>query len=169
MKISVIVAHGKNYELGLNNKLLWHIPGDLKNFKNLTRGHHILMGRKTFESIGTALPHRTSLVISSNFDTNLFNNTNNVFSFKNVNNGINFARENKENELFIIGGAKIYNEFEFTVDNYYITEVDYSCEADVYLKPINFDDYILTDFTIHPKTKTSPSWKFKKFVRKNDF
>ena len=57
MEISMIVAHGKNYEMGLKNKLLWNIPEDLQNFKNLTMGHHILMGRKTFESIGKPLPN----------------------------------------------------------------------------------------------------------------
>lgn len=167
MKISVIVAHGKNYELGLNNELLWNIPEDLKHFKNLTVGHCILMGRKTYESIGKPLPYRTSLVISSSFDTSKFENTvfNSVYNFKNVEDAITFAKKIKENELFIIGGARIYNEFNFLVDTYYITEVDYEGKADVYLKPFDLENYILTDFTIKPKTKTSPQCIFKTFVR----
>ncbi|RXJ75024.1 hypothetical protein CRV03_14100, partial [Arcobacter sp. F155] len=65
MKISMIVAYGKNWEIGLNNQMLWHISEDFKNFKQITSGHHILMGRKTFESIGKPLPNRTSLVLST--------------------------------------------------------------------------------------------------------
>ena len=58
MIVSIIVAYGNNYEIGKNNTLLWNIPQDLKNFKNLTTNHHIIMGRKTFESIGKPLPNR---------------------------------------------------------------------------------------------------------------
>lgn len=171
MKISVIVAHGKNYELGLKNKLLWHIPEDLKHFKNKTIGHSVLMGRKTYESIGKPLPYRTSLVISSSFDITKYENTifNGVWSFKDIEDAVSFARKIKETELFIIGGASIYNNLNCIVDTYYITEVDYEGEADVYLKPVDLENYILTDATIKPKTKTSPQCFFKTFVRKEDF
>ena len=65
MKISMIVAYGKNWEIGLDNQMLWHISEDFKNFKTITSSHHILMGRKTFQSIGKPLPNRTSLVLSN--------------------------------------------------------------------------------------------------------
>lgn len=164
MNISLIVAHGKNYELGLNNQLLWNIPEDLKMFKQLTSGHHILMGRKTFESIGRPLPNRVSLIISkSGFDTSNFNNT---FSFPTFDLAIEHAMEQFENELFIIGGAQIYNTFIDKANTLYISEVDYDGEADAFLKPINYDNYSLVEEVLFDKTSTTPAWKFKKFIKK---
>ena len=95
MKVSMIVAYGKNYQIGLNNALLWHIPEDLKNFKRLTNGHHILMGRKTFESIGFPLPNRTSVVLSQNgfsFDG--------VHTFKEIQEALDFCKQNEEEEVY---------------------------------------------------------------------
>ncbi|MCD5968824.1 dihydrofolate reductase, partial [Riemerella anatipestifer] len=65
---TIIVAMGKNNEIGVNNQLLWHLPKDLKHFKNLTSGHPIIMGRKTYESIGKPLPNRTNIVVSQKND-----------------------------------------------------------------------------------------------------
>lgn len=172
MKVSMIVAYGKNWEIGLNNEMLWHISEDFKNFKNITSGHHILMGRKTFESIlnisakhnplgvGKVLPNRTSLVLSNgdfdHEDAHIFNDIQKAFDF---------AKENKENELFIIGGAKIYETLFPYVDKMYLTQVDFEGEADAFLKPIDFSKWELIEEKNHAKiikdnkTKT-PAWKF---------
>ena len=167
MKISMIVAYGKNWEIGLNNEMLWHISEDFKNFKTITSGHHILMGRKTFESIGKPLPNRTSIVLSnSGFKHE------GVHTFNDIQEAFNFARESAEEELFIIGGANIYETLFPYVDKMYLSEVDFEGVADAFLKPIDFSILDLAEeksydaIIEHGKTK-SPAWKFKVWVKKD--
>jgi len=167
MKISMIVAYGKNWEIGFNNQMLWHISEDFKNFKSITSGHHILMGRKTFESIGKALPNRTSLVLSnSGFEHE------GVHTFTDVQEAFNFARQSAEEELFIIGGANIYETLFPYVDKMYLSEVDFEGVADAFLKPIDFSTWDLEkeksydEILEHGKIK-SPAWKFKVWVKKD--
>lgn len=164
INISMIVAHGKNYELGLNNKLLWNIPEDLKKFKELTTGHHILMGRKTFESIGRPLPNRVSLVLTrSGFDTSKYGGG--AITCESFGLASEIAADNGDNEMFIIGGAQIYNTYIDKADTLYISEVDYDGPADAYLKPINYDDYQLIEEDEYAATETTPFWRFKKLIR----
>ena len=167
MKISMIVAYGKNWEIGLNNQMLWHISEDFKNFKTITSGHHILMGRKTFESIGKPLPNRTSLVLSnSGFEHE------GVHTFSDVQEAFNFARQSAEEELFIIGGANIYETLFPYVDKMYLSEVDFEGQADAYLKAIDFSTWDLQeeksyDEIIENGKVKSPAWKFKVWVKKD--
>ncbi len=167
MIVSMIVAYGKNWEIGLNNQMLWHISEDFKNFKKITSGHHILMGRKTFESIGKPLPNRTSLVLTrGEFEHE------GVHTFDDVQKAFNFAREAGEEELFIIGGANIYETLFPYVDKMYLSEVDYEGEADAYLKEIDFSTWDLAQQKNYEailedgKLKT-PAWKFKVWVKKD--
>jgi dihydrofolate reductase len=167
MKISIIVAYGKNWEIGLNNEMLWHISEDFKNFKAITSGHHILMGRKTFESIGKPLPNRTSIVLSNSGFT-----SEGVHTFSDIQEAFNFARKNAEEELFIIGGANIYETLFPYVDKMYLSEVDFEGVADAFLKPIDFSTWDLAEEKFydeiieHGKIK-SPAWKFKVWVKKD--
>jgi len=167
MKISMIVAYGKNWEIGLNNQMLWHISEDFKNFKTITSGHHLLMGRKTFESIGKPLPNRTSIVLSqSGFKHE------DVYTFDNIQKSLDFAREAGEEELFIIGGANIYKTMFPYVDKMYLTEVDFEGNADAFLDEIDFSMWDLTEekdheaILIDEKVK-SPAWKFKVWIKKD--
>jgi dihydrofolate reductase len=168
MKISMIVAYGKNWEIGLNNQMLWHISEDFKNFKAITSGHHILMGRKTFESIGKPLPNRTSLVLTrGDFAQE------SVETFNDVQEAFNFARANAEEELFIIGGANIYETLFPYVDKMYLSEVDYDGEADAYLKEIDFSTWDLTEQKDYDAilnedgSVKTPAWKFKVWIKKD--
>ncbi len=167
MKISMIVAYGKNWEIGLNNQMLWHISEDFKNFKTITSGHHILMGRKTFESIGKPLPNRTSLVLSrGEFEQE------GVYSFNEIQKALDFARANGEEELFVIGGANIYETMFDYVDKMYLSEVDFDGEADAYLKEIDFSSWDLVEQKEYEEIKDgekvkSPAWKFKVWVKKD--
>ncbi len=167
MKISMIVAYGNNWEIGLDNQMLWHISEDFKNFKTITSGHHILMGRKTFESIGKPLPNRTSLVLSKGgFEHE------GVHTFAEVQDAFNFARENGEEELFIIGGANIYKTLFPYVDKMYLSEVSFSGEADAFLEPIDFSTWDLAqekeyDEIVEDDVQKSPAWKFKVWVKKD--
>ena len=167
MKISMIVAYGKNWEIGLENQMLWYISEDFKNFKTITSGHHILMGRKTFESIGKPLPNRTSIVLSnSGFECE------GVHTFNDIQESIDFAREAGEEELFIIGGANIYESMFPYVDKMYLSEVDFVGKADAFLKKIDFTTWDLTQekeygkITLDGKVK-SPAWKFKVWIKKD--
>jgi dihydrofolate reductase len=160
MKISMIVAYGKNWEIGLDNQMLWHISEDFKNFKKITSGHHILMGRKTFESIGKPLPNRTSLVLSrGNFKHE------GVHTFNDIEKAFNFAKDNGEEELFIIGGADIYNMLFKYVDKMYLSEVDFEGKADAYLKEIDFTNWKIKEqkdyeAIVEDGKIKSPAWKF---------
>ena len=168
MKISMIVAYGKNWEIGLDNQMLWHISEDFKNFKTITSGHHILMGRKTFESIGKPLPNRTSIVLSRG---DFFHEG--VYTFSDIQEAFNFARSSAEEELFIIGGANIYETLFDYVDKMYLSEVDYEGKADAHLKEIDFSTWDLAEQKDYEalldedgKVK-SPAWKFKVYVKKD--
>ncbi|UTJ06133.1 dihydrofolate reductase [Arcobacter roscoffensis] len=168
MKISMIVAYGKNWEIGLDNQMLWHISEDFKNFKAITSGHHILMGRKTFESIGKPLPNRTSLVLTRGDFSH-----EGVHTFNNVQEAFDKARESGEEELFIIGGANIYESLFDYVDKMYLSEVDFEGEADAYLKEIDFSTWDLQEQREYEAIKNekgdiiSPAWNFKVWVKKD--
>lgn len=137
MRISLIVAKAENNAIGINNKLPWHLKDDLQNFKKITTGHHILMGRKTFESIGKALPGRMSLVISSEPRAN----QENVFWFSSIFRAIKQAERNGETELFIIGGEKIYKYALSLVDRIYLTEVKGDVKGDVFFPQLSLKNW----------------------------
>ncbi len=137
MRISFIVAKSENHVIGKNNKLPWHLKDDLQNFKRLTMGHHILMGRKTFESIGEALPGRMSLVISSEPRAA----SEQVIWFTSIFRAIKFAERNGESELFIIGGEKIFKYALSLVDRIYLTEVKATLEGDVYFPQLSLKNW----------------------------
>ncbi len=123
MAISMIVAASKNGVIGKNNQLLWHLPNDFKFFKDQTSGHPIIMGRKTFESIGKPLPNRTNIVISSDFEAE------GIMVVKNLDIAINRALK-INNDPFIIGGATIYELAYPVVDRIFLTVVDTELEGD---------------------------------------
>jgi dihydrofolate reductase len=137
MRISFIVAKSENNVIGRNNELPWHLKDDLQNFKKLTMGHHILMGRKTFDSIGKVLPGRMSLVISSDPKAN----GENVFWFNSIFRAIKQAERNGETELFIIGGEKIFKYALSLVDRIYLTEVKANVEGNVYFPQLSLKNW----------------------------
>jgi len=124
--ISMIASIGKNNEIGKNNKLIWHISEDMKFFKDTTMGHVVIMGRKTYESLPGSLPGRKMIVITSkNLDEE-------VQSVKDISLVLN-EYLNSEEEVFIIGGAKIYFEFLKYAKKLYLTEINAeSLDADSY-------------------------------------
>ena len=128
----MIAVIGKNRELGKDNKLLWYIPEDFKRFKKLTSGHTIIMGRKTFESIGKPLPNRINIVITRN---QLWSSLGCTVCYS-LEEGLIEAKKNN-NEIFIIGGAEIYKQGIRYADKLYLTLVDKEYpEADAF-----FPDY----------------------------
>lgn len=127
--ISIIAAIGKNRELGKDNKLLWHIPEDLKRFKQLTLNHPIIMGRKTFESIGRILPNRTNIVVTRDKEKEIEG----CIVVSSLEEAIKQAKNKKGNdEIFIIGGGQIFEQALPLVDKLYLTIVDAEFEADTF-------------------------------------
>lgn len=116
---SIIVAIGLENEIGYDNKLLWHLRDDLKNFKQVTYGNKIIMGRKTFESLPNLLPNRKHIVLTKNKITS---NYDNLEYYNNIELLINKYKDNEE-EVFIIGGEQIYKQFEEYASKIYLTRV----------------------------------------------
>ena len=131
--ISIIAAIGSNRELGKNNKLLWHIPDDLKRFKEITSGHPVIMGRTTFESLGNRpLPDRTNIIVTR--DKNY--QAKNCLITHSLDEAINVAQNYGKKEIFIIGGGKVYQQAINIADKLYLTIVRGQFEADTF-----FPDY----------------------------
>jgi len=133
MTVSIIVAIAKNFAIGKNNQLLWHLPGDMAYFKSITNGHHIITGRKNYISIPQKfrpLKNRTNLVLTKQ---NNFNEENCIIC-NSLEEAIIIAKNNDENEVFIIGGGQIYQEAlsKNMVDKMYITHVHENFEADTF-------------------------------------
>lgn len=139
MKVCLIAAVAENGAIGNNNQLIWHIPEDLKLFKRLTSGHHLLLGRKTFESIGRPLPNRISLVVSSGFAIEHPS----VQVVPDIRSGIDAALANGETTLFVAGGATIYDAClaQDLVDEMYITHVHKAFEADTFFPAIDLSEW----------------------------
>ncbi|RZL03802.1 MAG: dihydrofolate reductase, partial [Pedobacter sp.] len=114
--LSIVVAIAENNAIGRNNQLLWHLPADLKHFKQITTGNAIVMGRKTFESIGKALPNRKNIVITRQ----QIDFPEGVLTANSIEEAISLA---DENEMFIIGGAEIYRSILPKADRIFLTTV----------------------------------------------
>ena len=123
--------------MGKDNNLPWHLPADFKMFKETTREHCILMGRKTFESLKSPLPHRTNIVITSNKD---FLHEGIVIKHT-IEDGIDVARQKEEKELFIIGGANIFKQTFSLADRLYITRVHSTFDADTFFPEFNEEEW----------------------------
>lgn len=133
--ISIIAAIGKNRELGRGNDLIWHIKEDLKNFKNLTMGKYIVMGKNTYESLPKHLEGRKYIVLSSSLSE-----IENGLLFNDFNKLLEFIKDVDE-EVMIIGGVSIYKLFLPFADKLYLTEIDSEEKADVYFPDFNKEDY----------------------------
>jgi dihydrofolate reductase len=158
--ISMIWAMGKNNALGCRNRMPWYLPGDFAYFKRVTMGKPVIMGRKTFESIGKPLPGRTNIIITRDA------------GFKHEGciavNSIDGARAYAaEGEVFIIGGAEIYTAFLPLAHKLYITEIDHTFEADTYFPEIDYSQWELVSSEQGIKDEKNPyDYKFLVFERK---
>ena len=135
MKVSLIVAVSKNGIIGKDNDLIWHLPKDMKFFKDTTRNHHVLMGRKNFESIPhkfRPLPNRTNIIITR--QTNYF--AQGCITVNSIKDGLAIARKNGEKETFIIGGGEIYKIAleKKLVDKTYLTQIHHEFEGDTFFQ-----------------------------------
>ncbi|UMB52495.1 dihydrofolate reductase [Lutibacter sp. A64] len=129
--ITIIAAIAKNNALGKDNKLIWHLPADLKRFKQVTLNHHIIMGRKTFESLGKPLPNRTSIIISRNKNYKVEG----CIVVNSLEEAIKAAAEDEN--PFILGGAEIYKQAIDIADKLDLTFVHHTFEADAFFPKID--------------------------------
>ena len=140
MIISLLVAASENNVIGKNNQLPWHLPEDLKYFKNLTWGMPILMGRKTFESIGKPLPGRNSIVITRNTNWR----QEGIYIVHTIEQAISKAESFGVKEIFVIGGAEIFTSSLSMADKIYLTRIHKDFEGDVFFPVLAEKDWQLS-------------------------
>ena len=143
--ITLIAAAGENNELGKDNDLVWHLPDDFKRFKKLTTGHHIIMGRKTFESFPKPLPNRTHIVITRNKNYQKEGAVV-VHSLDEA-----LLKAQNDPQPFVIGGGEIYKVAIDTADKIELTRVHGTFEADTYFPKIDMNKWQLISEEKHPK------------------
>ncbi len=159
--ITIIAAVAQNNALGKNNDLLWHLPNDFKRFKELTSGHYIIMGRKTFESFPKPLPNRTHIVISrqKNYAPE------GCIVVDSLENAIKTCPKNED--LFIIGGGEIYKQSINIVDKLDITLVHEKFEAEVFFPEIDMNIWKLESEDFHKKDeKHKYDFSFLNYIKK---
>lgn len=141
MRVSLVVAMDRKRGIGAGGKIPWHISSDLRNFKALTMGHALIMGRKTYESIGRPLPGREMIVISRNpaFQAS------GCIVLRSLDEALEFTRKRCDAEVFIIGGGDIFRQALPLADRIYLTLVDAETAADTYFPDIKMDEWNVID------------------------
>jgi len=163
MTLSLLLAADENNVIGKDNQLPWHLPNDLKYFKNLTWGMPILMGRKTFDSIGKPLPGRKSIVITRNKDWQ----HQNVEVVHSVDEAIDLAKADDVKEIFVIGGAEIFNSALEKADRVYLTRIHHQFEGDVFFPVLNETQWQLVNSKYcEPDEKNAFAHTFQVWERK---
>ena len=135
MTLSIIVAVANNNVIGRDNQLPWHMPADLKRFKQLTSGHHLIMGRRTFESVGKPLPNRINVVVTRRHE---YQPPDGVAVARSLDEAISKAEAAGDPEIFIGGGTEIFNQVLHRADRLYLTRIHGEPEGDTYFP--EFDD-----------------------------
>lgn len=153
MKLAIIAAIGKNRIIGKDGKIPWHISEDLKRFKRLTTGHVVLMGRKTWESLGKPLSNRRNIVLSSQ-------PVHGAESYRTIEEALTVLKD--EERVFAIGGARLYEELLPKADELYLTFVDQEVVGDVLFPP--YEELLARKFTVVYREK-HPGFEFVDYVR----
>ncbi|WP_404452793.1 dihydrofolate reductase [Virgibacillus necropolis] len=161
--LSFVVAMDRNRVIGLNNDLPWQLPKDLKFFKEKTTGHTMIMGRKTYDSLGRPLPNRKSVVLTSQNPSY----PEEVEVIHDINTIKEWNEKNPEKEFMVIGGATIFEQVLPFVDRMYITWIDESFEGDTYFPAFSKDEWTLTSKEKGEKNEKNPyDYYFLQYDRK---
>lgn len=164
MIISLIAAQDRRRGIGKDNRLPWRLSADLKRFRELTLGHHLIVGRKTFESIGKPLPGRTTIIVTRQAGFK----AEGCFVVNSVDAALALARERKELEVFVIGGAEIYAQTLKQADRLYLTLVDAEVEADTFFPLFDETAWVEQEAIPHAADeKNQYAFTFKTLVRKS--
>ena len=161
--LSIIVAKASNNIIGKNNSLIWHLPEDLKRFKELTTGHTIIMGRRTFESLGRVLPNRKHVILCNDMQMDVKDDRIEILDdISKLDKYINSEEEN-----FVIGGATIYRLLMPYANKMYITEIDQEFEGDVSFPEINKEEWNIAEIQKGLKDEKNPyDYNYVTYVRK---
>jgi dihydrofolate reductase len=165
MVISAIAAMSRNRVIGVDNDLPWNLPADMKYFMRTTRHHHVIMGRKTFESMGTPLKNRTNIVITRE----AFYTASGILVAHSLQEALQIADSHAETEVFIIGGAEIYRLALPLLDRIYLTEIDLVVEhGDAFFPELDLSEWTLVREENHePDEKNLYSYSFKIYEKIN--
>ena len=161
--LSIIVAKAKNNVIGKDNKLIWHIPEDLKRFKKLTTGHNIIMGRRTFESLGRILPNRKHVILCNDMEIDIKDDRVEVLE------DISLLKKyiDSTEESFVVGGATIYKLLMPYANKMYITEINQEFEGDVTFPTINMEEWKIENIETGLKNEENPyEYEYVTYVRK---
>ena len=163
MRICIVAAIGSKRQLGINGRIPWHIPAELQNFKKLTMGHTLIMGRKTHQSIGRLLPGRKTIVLTR--DKSLVADNQSFFVAHNREEAIEISQRIEDGDVFVCGGAEVYSTFLEDVRRLYLTVVDFDGEADVFFPPYEHMNWRCIDSKVGDFQKGQPTWAVKTLVR----
>jgi len=164
MIISIIVAADEGDGIGLNKAIPWHLSSDLKRFKALTMGHHLVMGRRTYESIGSPLPGRKMIVLSRDPEFQ----AEGCQTARSLQESFQMAMDAGERELFVIGGAEVFSEALVIADHLYLTRVQCTLEADTTFPPFNEENWTLICEQFHPADELNQfPQTFTHYIKKN--
>jgi dihydrofolate reductase len=162
MQVSIIVAAAENGAIGKDNQLLWRLPDDLKRFKQLTLGHPMIMGRKTFESIGKPLPGRTSIVVTRNADFAV----DGVLVAHSLEEALRLAEEKNKEEIFIVGGGELYRQAQHVATRIYLTKVHAVIEGDTYFEINEPAAWTETERIVHEADERHPlKFEFINYIK----
>jgi len=158
-QLSIIVAIANNQVIGINNTLPWHLPDDLKRFRALTTGHHIIMGRKTYESLGRLLPGRTTVIVTRNKNYRLEG----ALIAHSLEGAVALCKN--DDEVFLIGGAELYQDGLKLADKLYITEVDLTVDGDAFFPEFDLNLWQETSREAHTSAQ-GLSFSYITYTRK---
>ena len=156
MFVNIIVAYCKNNGIGINNSLPWSIKSDMKKFKDYTTGNGnnaVIMGKNTYNSIGKVLPNRDNLILTKTLVIDKLNSKNIIKTFNNIDILNDFIKLKKYDEVWIIGGEKIYNDFinsnKININKIYVTYIDEEYKCDTFFPKLNYDKYKFISQELH--------------------
>lgn len=162
MLVSAIVAAARNWVIGKDNEIPWHLSSDLKYFKRTTLDHHVIMGRNSFHSIGRPLPKRTNIILTRD----PYFAASGCLVARSIEEALNIALDNGETEAFIIGGGQVYEQSMSLLDRIYLTEVDAEPEGDVFFPAFDKTEWNLLSSEAHPADeKNDHAYTFKIYER----
>jgi dihydrofolate reductase len=165
--VSLIAAMDRTRGIGIENRLPWRLSADLRRFRELTMGHHIIVGRKTFESIGRALPGRRTIIVTRNENYQGPDDPENLSVVHSIEEAIDLAKSRGETEVFVCGGAEIYAQTLGFADRLYLTFVETEADADTFFPEWNERDWIeIENLHIAADEKNGYPSIFKVLVRK---
>ena len=152
MRKSIIVAVDQNNGIGYRSRMPWHLPAELKRFKSLTMGHHMVMGRKTYESIGKPLSGRTTIVVTRNLDYQ----AEGCLIAHAVKEALELAASRGENETFICGGTQIYREVLEETDRLYLTRIHAKFQVDTFFPNLDLSSWREISAEFRPSDEKNP-------------